>query len=124
LLNRALGQSPADALLLQVQGMRAEEERAQSMERHRRGQRPAARTGAVNGLSGAPYGSRDVSQDEGGGQARSDIMPDEARLVRQVFDWGGRDRLTLGAVWRWRTRAGEVTRPGQRGWERRVVWGM
>jgi site-specific DNA recombinase len=123
-LNRALGQSPEDDLLLQVQGMIAEYERAKIIERHRRGKRQAARAGAVNVLSGAPYGYRYVSKYEGGGQARYDIMPDEARLVRQVFDWVGRDRLTIGEVCRRLTRAGEVTRTGKRVWDRSVVWGM
>src|SRR4249920_368628 len=49
-LNRALGQRPEDALLLQVQGMIAEYERAKIIERHRRGKRPAARIGAVKVL--------------------------------------------------------------------------
>jgi site-specific DNA recombinase len=93
-LNRALGQSPADDLLLQVQGMIAEYERAKIIERHRRGKRHAARIGAVNVLSGAPYGDRYVTKYEGGGQARYERSPDEARVVRQVFDWVGHDRLT------------------------------
>jgi len=70
LLNRALGRSPEDDLLLQVQGMIAEYERAKIIERHRRGKRHAARAGAVNVLSGAPYGYRYISKYEGGGQAR------------------------------------------------------
>jgi site-specific DNA recombinase len=41
-LNRELGQSPEDDLLLQVQGMVAEYERAKIMERSRRGKRHAA----------------------------------------------------------------------------------
>lgn len=53
-LNRELGQSPEDALRLQVQGMRAAYERAKMIERHRRGTRHAARAGTVNVLSGAP----------------------------------------------------------------------
>jgi site-specific DNA recombinase len=57
-LTRALGQSPDDALRLQVQGMIAEYERATIIERHRQGKRPAAQSGAVNVLSGAPYGYR------------------------------------------------------------------
>ena len=39
-LNRALGQSPEDELLLQVQGMVAEYERAKILERSRRGRQP------------------------------------------------------------------------------------
>lgn len=123
-LNRALGQSPEDALLLQVQGMIAEYERAKIIARHRRGKRHAAQAGVVNGLSGAPYGYRSVAQSAGGGQARYEIVPDEARLVRQVCDWVGRDRQTMGEVCRRLTRAGEVTRPGKTVWDRSMVWGM
>jgi site-specific DNA recombinase len=123
-LNRALGQSPEDDLLLQVQGMIAEYERAKIIERHRRGKRHAARTGVVNVLSGAPYGYRYVTKYEGGGQARYEIIPDEARLVRQVFAWVGHDRLTIGEVCRRLTQAGEVTRTGKTVWDRSVVWGL
>jgi site-specific DNA recombinase len=42
-LNRELGQSPEDDLLLQVQGIMAEYERAKIMERNRRGKLHAAR---------------------------------------------------------------------------------
>ena len=67
-LNHAVGQSPEDDLLLHVQGMMAEYERAKIIERHRRGKRHAARLGAVNVLSGAPYGYRYVTKYAGGGR--------------------------------------------------------
>jgi site-specific DNA recombinase len=57
-LNHALGQSPEDDLLLQVQGVIAEYERAKISERSRRGKLHAARTGQVSVLGGAPYGYR------------------------------------------------------------------
>ena len=123
-LNRALGHSPEDDLLLQVQGMIAEYERAKIIERHRRGKRHAAHVGAVNVLSGAPYGYRYVTKYEGGGQARYEIVPDAARVVRQVFTWVGRDRLTIGEVCRRLTHASEVTRTGKTVWDRSVVWGI
>src|SRR5438132_11619632 len=123
-LNRELGRSPEDDLLLQVQGMMAEYERAKIIERHRRGKRHAARAGAVNVLSGAPYGYRYVPKYEGHGQARYEAVPDEARVVRQVFDWVGRDRLTIGEVCRRLTQAGDVTRTGKAVWDRSVVGGM
>ena len=53
-LNRELGRNPEDDLLLQVQGMMAEYERAKIIERHRRGKLHAARVGSVNVLGGAP----------------------------------------------------------------------
>ncbi len=58
-LNHPLGKTPGEDLLLQVQGMVAEFERAKILERSRRGKLHAARQGSVNVLSGAPYGSRD-----------------------------------------------------------------
>jgi site-specific DNA recombinase len=123
-LNRALGQSPEDDLLLQVQGMIAEYERAKIIERHRRGKRYAARSGVVNVLSGAPYGYRYVTKYAGGGQARYELVPAEAQVVRQVFAWVGRERLTIGEVCRRLTQAGEVTRTGKTVWDRSAVWGM
>ena len=123
-LNRAIGQSPEDDLLLQVQGMIAEYERAKIIERHRRGKRHAARAGVVNVLSGAPYGYRYVTKYAGGGQARYELIPDEAQVVRHVFTWVGRDRLTIGEVCRRLTQAGEITRTGKTVWDRSVVWGM
>ena len=64
-LTRALGQSPADALLLPGPGMLAEDERAKSIERHRRGKRPAARVGGEPVRSGAPLGSALCPQTQG-----------------------------------------------------------
>ncbi len=41
-----------------------------------------------------------------------------------MFDWVGRDRLTIGEVCRRLTQAGERTRTGKTVWDRSVVWGM
>lgn len=123
-LNRPLGQSPEDDLLLQVQGMIAEYERAKIMERHRRGKLHGAQTGSVNVLSGAPYGYRYISKHDGGGQARYDIVPDEAQVVRQMFDSMSRERVSIGEVCRRLQQAGELTRTGKTVWDRSTVWGM
>jgi len=50
------GETAEGQLLVQFQGMIAEYERAQIMERTRRGKRHRAQQGLVNVLSGAPYG--------------------------------------------------------------------
>jgi site-specific DNA recombinase len=123
-LNRALGQSPEDDRLWPVPGRMAEDDRAKIIARQRRGTRHAAQSGAVPGRSGAPYGYRAVTKDEGGGQARDAIIPDEARVVRQVVAGGGHDRLTLGEVCRQLPQAGEVPRTGKTVWDRSVVWGL
>ena len=54
-LNRTIGVSPEEDLLLQMQGMIAEYERTKIMERSRRGKRHAARRGSVNVLCGASH---------------------------------------------------------------------
>ena len=54
--NRPIGSSAEDDLLLQVQGMIAEYERAKILERSRRGRRHAARSGLVSALGKVPYG--------------------------------------------------------------------
>jgi site-specific DNA recombinase len=99
-LNRTIGVSPEEDLLLQMQGMIAEYERAKIMERSRRGKRHAARCGSVNVLTAAPYGYRYISKHAGGGQAQYQVVAEEARVVRHIFEWVGRDRLSLREVGR------------------------
>jgi site-specific DNA recombinase len=51
-------------------------------------------------------------------------MLDEARVVRQVFQWVGQERATIGEVVRRLTAAGEHTRTGRTVWDRTTVWDM
>jgi site-specific DNA recombinase len=123
-LNHAGGRSPEDELLLQVQGMVAEYERAQLLERSRRGRRHAARTGSVSVLMHAPYGYRYVTKHEGGGQARYEVAPEEAGVVRQIFGWVGRERAPLREVCRRLCLAGVRSPQGHDRWDPATVWGM
>src|SRR5467141_4613795 len=95
-LNRELGRSPEDELLLQVQGMVAEYERAKILERSRRGKRHAAHAGVISVLSGAPYGYHYISKQLGGSVARFEIVEHEAEVVHQVFTWVGQERVSIG----------------------------
>src|SRR3954464_7828492 len=122
-LNRSIGLSPEDDLLLQVQGMVAEYKRAKILERSRRGKRHAAHQGEVSVLSGAPYGYRYVGKHIGGGVARYEIQEDEAQIVRQIFQWIGRERVSIGEVCRRLRQAGCLTRSGKTAWDRTTVWG-
>src|SRR6266516_1181402 len=123
-LNREVGQKPEDQLLLQVQGMIAEYERAKILERSRRGKRHAAQVGNVSVLSCAPYGYRYVSKWEGGGEARFEIVLEEARVVRQIFEWVGRERCSIGEVQRRLNAAREQTRTGKTVWDRATICDM
>ena len=121
-LNHAVTDSPEGELLLQMQGMIAEYERAKIMERSRRGKRHAAQRGCVNVLSGAPYGYRYVAASTG--QASYQIDDAAATLVRQLFTWVGLDRLSLGAVRRRLHEAGHPSPRGKTWWDRTTLWGM
>lgn len=123
-LNRAIGASPEEDLLLQMQGMFAEYERAKIMERSRRGKRHGATRGSVNVLSAAPYGYRYITRSEGDGQAAYEINEEQAAIVRQVFQWVGRDRLSIGEVTRRLTESDAKTATGKDWWDRTTVWGM
>jgi site-specific DNA recombinase len=123
-LNRPIGLSAEDDLLLQVQGMVAEYERAKILERSRRGKRHAARQGTLSVLSGAPYGYRYVGKHDGAGVARYEILEEEARIVRRIFGWVGRDRLSIGAVCRRLRQDGCLTRRGKANWDRSTIWGL
>ncbi|MFC1634803.1 recombinase family protein, partial [Planctomycetota bacterium] len=80
-LNHEIGDSPEAQLLLQMQGVIAEYERGKIMERCRRGKLHAARQGTINVLGGAPYGYRYVTAREADGQARYEIVLEQARVV-------------------------------------------
>lgn len=70
-LNRPIGQSPEDNLLLQLQGMFAEYERTRLLERSRRSKRHLAQAGVVSVLGRAPYGYRFISRKAGDCQSDS-----------------------------------------------------
>jgi len=123
-LNHTLGTSPEEDMLLQMQGMFAEYERAKILERSRRGKRHAAQRGSVNVLSGAPYGYRYITKQEGGGTGAYEIIDDQAAVVKQVFEWVGRDRLSIGEVCRRLKAQGIPTATGKTWWDRTSVWGM
>ncbi|HID23441.1 MAG TPA: recombinase family protein, partial [Planctomycetaceae bacterium] len=123
-LNRQIGKSPEEDLLLQVQGMMAEYERAKILERSRRGKRQAARRGEVSVLSGAPYGYRYLSKRETGGAAQYQVVVEEARVVKQIFEWVGRDGASLREVARRLKREGIKTRTGKDWWDASTIAGM
>jgi site-specific DNA recombinase len=83
-LNAPPANTPEEHLLLQVQGMIAEYERAQIVERTRRGKRHKARRGCVNVLSAAPYGYRYVRKTDQA-DAYYEVNEAEAARVRQLF---------------------------------------
>jgi site-specific DNA recombinase len=86
-----------DHLLIQMQGMFAEYERAQIAERSRRGKKYRAKNGSVSVMSIAPYGFRYV---KGYDQvsASFEINEKEAFVVKTIFDLYVKERLSIAKI--------------------------
>src|ERR1700685_4165119 len=84
-VNAPQGTSAEDQLLVQFQGMIAEYERAQILERSRRGKRHRARSGEIGVMSGAPYGYRYTHKSEEAPAAYV-VIEAEARVVQRVYE--------------------------------------
>jgi len=117
------GDSAEDQLLVQFQGMIAEYERAQILERSRRGKRHRAHLGEVSVMSGSPYGYRYVRKTD---EAPAAYMVDEAeaRVVQRVYDMYTVDGLSIGEITRRLNAEGIPTRKRSARWERSTVWGV
>ena len=117
------GSTPEHELLVQFQGMIAEYERAQILERSRRGKRHRARLGEVSVLSGAPFGYRFIRKTDHSA-AYYEIDEDQARVVRQIFEMYSVQGLSIGAIARLMNEQAIPTCKRRGRWERSTVWGM
>ena len=107
--------TPEDELLLQFQGMISEYERAQIVERSRRGKKHQAKLGIINSLSNAPYGYRYVKKSEHS-NALYEVVEEHAEIVRQIFQaYIQEDRPMLGIA-KWLNKRGVGTRSGKGKW--------
>jgi site-specific DNA recombinase len=122
-LNAPQTATPEDQLLVQFQGMIAEYERAQILERSRRGKRHRARQGQVSVLSGAPYGYHYVRKSEDR-PALFEVSDTEADVVRRVYERYTIDGLSIGAIVRELNDDGVPTRKRISRWERSTVWAI
>lgn len=115
--------TPEDQLLLQFQGMIAEYERAQILERSRRGKLHRAKQGHVSVLGKAPYGYRYMKKNDEM-PAHYEIIETEAEVVRIIFDFYTSEGLSINAITRKLSELGYLTRKGKAQWERSSIWGM
>jgi len=115
--------TPEEELLLQFQGMIAEYERTQIIERSRRGKRHRAKHGSVSVLSGAPYGYRYNKKTEMS-EAYYEIIENEAEVVRTIFRLFTDERWAIGAIARHLSVIGIPTRKGKENWDRSVIWAI
>ncbi len=117
------GDSAEDQLLVQFQGMIAEYERAQILERSRRGKRHRAHAGEVSVMSGAPYGYRYTRKTDEAPAAYTVFEP-EARVVQRVYEMYTVEGLSIGEITRRLNAEGIPTRKRSARWERSTVWAV
>jgi site-specific DNA recombinase len=117
------GSSAEDQLLVQFQGMIAEYERAQILERSRRGKRHRAQSGEVSVMSGAPYGYRYIRKTEEAPAAYA-VLEAEARVVQRIYEMYTVGELSIGEITRRINAEGIPTRKASARWERSTVWAV
>src|ERR1700680_3541488 len=117
------GSSAEDQLLVQFQGMIAEYERAQILERSRRGKRHRAQSGEVSVMSGAPYGYRYVRKTDEAPAAYV-VLEAEACVVQRIYEMYTVEGLSIGEITRRINAEGIPTRKASARWERSTVWAM
>ena len=122
-LKAPAAETAEDRLLEQFQGMIAEYERAQILERSRRGKRHKAQAGVVSVLSGAPYGYRYIKKSDTA-EAYYEVIEAEAAVVRTVFDLYTRAGVSINAIARLLNQQQIATRRGDTRWERSTVWAL
>jgi site-specific DNA recombinase len=117
------GSSAEDQLLVQFQGMIAEYERAQILERSRRGKRHRAHSGEVSVMSGAPYGYRYIRKTDEAPAAYA-VLDAEARVVERIYEMYTVEGLSIGEITRRINAEGIPTRKASARWERSTVWAV
>jgi site-specific DNA recombinase len=117
------GDSAEDQLLVQFQGMIAEYERAQILERSRRGKRHRAHSGEISVMSGAPYGYRYIRKTDEAPAAYI-VHEAEARVVRRVYEMYTAKGLSIGEITRRLNAESIPTRKVSARWERSTVWAV
>jgi site-specific DNA recombinase len=115
--------SAEDQLLVQFQGMIAEYERAQILERSRRGKRHRAHSGEISVLSGAPYGYRYIRKTDETPAAYT-VYESEARVVQRIYEMYTVQGFSIGEITRRLNAEGIPTRKVSARWERSTVWAV
>ena len=114
------GHTAEDELLVQVQGMIAEYERAKILERSRRGKLYRARQGSINVLGGAPYGYLYVKKTDQTPASYRVLLP-QAKVVRQIFRSLAHEQKSIGQISRDLNTAQVETPAGARQWNRSTI---
>jgi site-specific DNA recombinase len=120
-VNREIAQTPEDQMLLGMQGVIAEYERAKIMERTRRGRLHKLKSGVLI-VPNPPYGYRWIPR-QGADRGRVEVVPEQAELVRQIFGWVA-DGMTILGVTRRLMESGVPAPKGGHRWGTSTIQNM
>ena len=121
-LNYPVDDSPESRMLLGMQGLFAEYERAKIMERTRRGKLQRAREGALVG-GHAPFGYCWIKRNESS-RARFEISDYPAAIIRRMYRLLVDDQLSTRSIARKLTQEGVATAKGAAQWQPTAVFRM
>ena len=119
-LNCPVDDSPESKMLLGMQGLFAEYERAKILERTRRGKLQRAREGALVG-GHAPYGYRWIKRNEDR-RAHLEVVEYTAAVVRRIYRLLLDDQASSWAIARTLTNEGVCTSRGAAQWQPMAVF--
>ncbi len=119
-LQKPISDDPEEKLLIQMQGVIAEYERAKIAERTRRGKLFKARQGYILMWSVPPYGYR-YQPASIGQPGHASINEEEAEMVKQIFNWCVDEGLTTYKIAEKLNLMGISPRKGGKGWSPSVI---
>ena len=123
-MNQPMDDSPETKMLVGMQGLFAEYERAKISERSRRGKIHWIKQGALMG-GFVPYGYQRVHRErESGTRARLEINEAEARVVKDMFRWLVDEQVSCREIARRLTASGIPTKRGGVRWTPGTVNGI
>jgi len=112
-----LSSDPMSNLMINILGSFAEFERELIADRTRRGMRHKAEVRKQYVGCTAPYGYKYIKKDLSGGVGRLEINPDEANVVKEMFNWVAEEGLSIQKVADRLTRLRIPTRKGGARWQ-------
>jgi site-specific DNA recombinase len=113
-LNTPRAESPEDQLSLHFKSIFAEYERAQIMERCRRGRNYRAKQGSVSVIPTAPIGYDYISKSAT--SLPQYIVNEDARIVKKIFSYYIEDHISISKICRELEREGILSPRGRKKW--------
>ncbi len=118
-LNTPRAENPEDQLSLHFKSIFAEYERAQIMERCRRGRNYRAKQGSVSVIATAPIGYQYISKSAT--SLPQYLVNEDARIVKKIFSYYTESHISISGICRELEREGILSPKGRKKWHTTTV---